>query len=462
MTRQAIIYARISRDREGGGLGVARQIEDCRALAEHLGWDVLDVIEDNDISAYSGKVRPGYQRLLAELRAGRANAVVAWHTDRLHRHPLELEEYISICEAHHVATHTVKAGDIDLSTETGQAIARTLGAWAKQESGQKGERIRRQKRQAAEAGKYRGGARPYGYERDGTTIREDEAAVVRHVATELLAGRSLGSLVREANERGAVTPAGKPWNQVAMRLMLLRARNAGLIEHNKEIVGKAQWEPLIPQGQWLAVVALLKDPRRRTNFAGPEPKYLLSGIARCGVCEDKMVVVTSGNGRRAYSCRASRGHVSRLQDRVDLLIRGVMVERLSQEDVASLLAQDDDSEARLEAARAKIAEQTTLLDEMGVMFMRKQITRGALTAATAEGEAEIAKAQAIIDAATAGNDLSWLAKAPDPAQAWLDAPLDKARTVVDALLSVKVLRAPRGVRSGPVADRKYIEMEWKR
>ena len=42
MTKTAI-YTRISNDREGGGLGVARQEVDCRALAERLGWDVVDV-----------------------------------------------------------------------------------------------------------------------------------------------------------------------------------------------------------------------------------------------------------------------------------------------------------------------------------------------------------------------------------------------------------------------------------
>jgi hypothetical protein len=47
--KRAAIYARISNDpgtadtprRGGDGLGVARQQEDCRALADTLGWDVI-------------------------------------------------------------------------------------------------------------------------------------------------------------------------------------------------------------------------------------------------------------------------------------------------------------------------------------------------------------------------------------------------------------------------------------
>jgi DNA invertase Pin-like site-specific DNA recombinase len=40
-TPTAAIYCRISRDREGAGLGVQRQEEDCRQLAASLGWTVV-------------------------------------------------------------------------------------------------------------------------------------------------------------------------------------------------------------------------------------------------------------------------------------------------------------------------------------------------------------------------------------------------------------------------------------
>jgi site-specific DNA recombinase len=51
----AAIYTRISSDRAGAGLGVDRQEDDCRNLAAKLGWEVAIVLEDNDISAYSGR-----------------------------------------------------------------------------------------------------------------------------------------------------------------------------------------------------------------------------------------------------------------------------------------------------------------------------------------------------------------------------------------------------------------------
>ena len=65
---RAAIYCRISQDRAGAGLGVTRQQDDCRALCERRGWEVIDVYADNDVSAYSGKVRPAWQRLIGDVQ----------------------------------------------------------------------------------------------------------------------------------------------------------------------------------------------------------------------------------------------------------------------------------------------------------------------------------------------------------------------------------------------------------
>ena len=73
----AAIYARISADKGGDGLGVDRQEADCRALAERLGWSVEQVFIDNDVSAYSGKMRPQYRAMLDAVRAERIKGIVA-------------------------------------------------------------------------------------------------------------------------------------------------------------------------------------------------------------------------------------------------------------------------------------------------------------------------------------------------------------------------------------------------
>lgn len=112
---RAGIYARISSDREGDGLGVNRQLEDCEQLAEQRGWAVAETYVDDDVSAYSGKARPEYARMLDDLRTGSINGVLVYHLDRLHRQPKELEEFFEVCEA---------AGVRDLASFTGDSASR--------------------------------------------------------------------------------------------------------------------------------------------------------------------------------------------------------------------------------------------------------------------------------------------------------------------------------------------------
>ena len=202
-TKRAVIYCRISSDREGAGLGVKRQETDCNELAQKMGLTVIGTYVDNDISAFSGKKRPEYSNLLEAIRAGRVDTVLAWHTDRLHRSPKELETYIDASAQNGVSTHTVKAGEIDLSTPSGRAIARTLGAWARYESEHKSERITRKKLELAHAGKFSGGPVPYGWVIvDGVpVIVEADAQEIRKAVGAIIVGESIGSIVKDLNTR---------------------------------------------------------------------------------------------------------------------------------------------------------------------------------------------------------------------------------------------------------------------
>ncbi|WP_255499967.1 recombinase family protein [Actinotalea sp. JY-7885] len=62
------VYARISQDRSGEELGVRRQLADCRVEAQRRGWAVAEEYVDDDLSAYSGKKRPAYERMLRGFR----------------------------------------------------------------------------------------------------------------------------------------------------------------------------------------------------------------------------------------------------------------------------------------------------------------------------------------------------------------------------------------------------------
>jgi site-specific DNA recombinase len=302
LMRRAAIYCRISDDRGGAGLGVARQEADCRGRAERLGWRVAGQYVDNDLSAYSGAVRPEYRRMLDDLRSGVADAVIAWHTDRLHRSPRELEEFIDVCEGAGVAVETVKAGPVDLSTPAGRAVARTLGAWARYESEHKAERSRRKALELAQSGKLSGGGRPFGYEPDRMTVRESEAKVIRECVRHLLAGEPVRGLVRDLNSRGIPTSTGRQWSTHTLKRMLASGRISGQRDHQPRSQGQTK-RRLVSEIVGDAVcVRCSWTLRDSPPQAQPDDACL---VASCGV----LIVVgvcVAGRGRTAACATSAR------------------------------------------------------------------------------------------------------------------------------------------------------------
>src|ERR1700680_3170344 len=136
------IYARISLDREGKSAGVDRQLKDCQALVKKHGWGPAVVFQDNNLSAFSGKVRPGYAELLAKVKAGEIDRIVVYHADRLYRRPKELEVLIDLADAGRVHIVSVHSGDLDLSNSDGRMVARMLIAVASKASEDTSRRVK--------------------------------------------------------------------------------------------------------------------------------------------------------------------------------------------------------------------------------------------------------------------------------------------------------------------------------
>lgn len=462
MTRSAAIYCRISRDRVGAGLGVDRQRTDCEELAARLGWTVTALHTDNDLSAYSGKPRPGYRALLADLGAGRVDAVLAWHTDRLHRSPAELEEYITICDARGVPTHCVKAGPLDLTSPSGRLVARQLGAVARYEVEHMIERQRAAKLQAARAGKYRGGRRPFGYESDGVTVRPDEAAEVLDATRRVLQGESLGSVARDWNGRGVTSSTGARWTSVAVRDVLIRPRNAALIEYEGQQIAQAEWPAIVPLDLWQAVRVLLSDPNRRRPRSN-EMVWLGSGLYLCGICNDGTTMrsaTTSSNTKAGYRCKAS-GHLTRVAEHVDKIVTGLVIGRLKMADAPMLLtagASDVDPVALgSEAAALRVR-----LDELASLFAEGAVTARQLADGTAIIRQRLTAVDATLANAAAGSPLAGFADAVDVQTAWNDATVSRRKSVVDALFTVTLRKAPRGRRpNGSYFDPESVIIDWR-
>ncbi|MBD2897258.1 hypothetical protein amrb99_62170 [Actinomadura sp. RB99] len=353
---RAAIYARISRDDQGEGLGIARQVTACRQLAERLGWTVVDVYPDNSKSAYDRrKARPQYERMLTDVQSGRINGIVCFALDRLTRHPMELERLVDIFVPHRTTVQTVAGGELDLNTEEGQLRARITGSVAKFESGRKSERLKAKAAQMIADGKRPcGGPRPFGYDRHyddpdsprrrilKETVNETEAAAIRDAAERLLRGESMRSIVGEWNDRGLLTSLGNQWAVTPFRQMITSGRLAGLVMHNRQAVAgvTAQWPAILDRETHEQLHALLTG--RGKPGHGNARKFWLTGHVYCS-CGVSMRVGKAKNGRRRYECLPRReggcgGRVVDL-DELDRMMRRLVIKRLRDPGILAELAQ---------------------------------------------------------------------------------------------------------------------------
>ncbi|MGI8680527.1 MAG: recombinase family protein [Mycobacteriales bacterium] len=454
MPTRAAAYCRISDDRRGESLGVERQRQDCAALAAGRGWDVTATFTDNDVSAYSGRVRPAYVQLLDGLRAGLFDAVVAWHPDRLHRSPTELEEFISTVEAHRVKVETVQAGQWDLSSPSGRLVARQLGSVARYESEHKAERVRSALEQRAQMGRPHG-RRPYGWTRvgGGEVVNPTEADVVVGIADRIIAGDSLRQITADLNAAGIPSPTGKPWGKNMVRHVVSRERNAGLRVHRGAVIGAGDWPPILDRSRWEQVRAVLTDPRRKTSTSSTAV-HLLSGIARCGVCGGS---IRAGLNRAVPSYRcADHSCVSRNRADVDELVTRVVLERLARPDAAALLTPDRSGEVA--TARKEVAGLRARLDLAADAYADGDIDAQQLQRITAKLRPQLDAAEARGRAVDDAPLLTGLLGVDDVRAVWERLALTRRRAVVDLLLTVTIQRAAQGARS---FDPTAVQIEWR-
>lgn len=378
---RAAVYCRISADPTGQQAGVRRQEDDCRRLADDLGWTVADVFVDNDLSASTGKRRPAYERLLAAVEAGEIDAIIAWHPDRLYRLTRELERIIDVVRGAGAEVRTVTAGEVDLSTPSGRMVARIIGATAQGEVEHKAERQRAANRRAAEAGRLSGrGRRAFGYAPDRSEVVEAEAEVVREVADRLLAGESQTSVCRDLNERGITTTAGNPWRPARLREMIRSPHLAGLRSHRGEVVARATWPAILDEVTHRRLARAF-DGRRRTTVR----RHLLSGLLVCGaplghsrVCGAAMYGVHLASlDQTIYRCMRREGYAGCGRLSIGVEVEGWLCARVA----IAYDRVDDDGDDRRDRLVEAVADADGRLAELSRMWAEGELARSEWQAA---------------------------------------------------------------------------------
>jgi|tagenome__1003787_1003787.scaffolds.fasta_scaffold20951344_2 site-specific DNA recombinase len=456
---QAVIYLRISSDRTGQQAGVSRQREDCERRARERGWTVVAVEKDNDVTGTGKRRREGYEAMLRRVTEGEAEVVVAWSLDRLQRNRSDELRLWEACQQTGTMISLVNGADLDLSTAGGRLVADQLASVARYEIELKADRQAAAQAQAAKAGNRVGGRRPFGYEQDGVTVRDDEAAAVYKSFDTILNGGTLGDVYRQLNDAGFTTGQGSLWNRSSARDLLTNPRYAGLRHHVPEevrraaggrvrradhIIGKAAWEPLVAEGSWRAVQDILSDPKRRT--APQNAQAMLTGVGRCGVCGQ---TIHSGGAAtkqtwRIYRCR-SMSHVSRAAEPVDEFVSDVVIARLSREDARELVVDHDRPDAgRL---REQAVALRTRLDGAAAAYAQGAIELSQLTTITTDLKLQIAEVEGRMADAGRVDILGPLVTAEDVAATWAALPTSMKRAVISTLMEVWLCPPGRGTRT---------------
>lgn len=442
------LYVRQSEDKSGLFAAVQRQEADCRLMAEAKGWAAPALYADNSISATSGKVRPAFERLLADVERGAVSGIVVWHLDRLTRSMKDLSRIIEAGRNHRVNISCVHGVSLDLGDPTGVAVSQILTAVAGMETSHKGERQRRANRQRAEAGGAFWSRRPFGYDRDsdGKVITiEREAGAIREAAELILAGATLSSVVRKWNAAGFTTTApGKgKWGVTQLRRLLLSPRYAGRNLYNGEEIGSGNWEPILDVETSAKLEELLTAPGRRTAPDQLNAKYLLSGIATCGKCGSKMFAAPvkgpNGSKRMVYRCFGGYCMQRSLAD-LDETVEAAVVGLLAMPDAAKTFSMVEDTGP----LRKRLTELRDRRDALASLLTDGLLSAAAVREQSGKLSKELHEVENSLSSADGLNPAAAVIGSADVAGAWSGLPLWIKRGIIRSLITVTILPAGKG------------------
>lgn len=456
------LYCRVSNDPSGRGTSVADQEKEGRRWCATNGHIISWVVVDNDLSAsrHSKRDRPGYAQVQQNLAgAAPVDILWAWESSRFQR---DMEAYVrvrALCEryevlwSYHGRTYDMSRTDDRFSTGMDALLAERY-------SDETRDRVLRAVRSRVESGRPHGRV-PYGYrtvrdEFTGRTIAweiDPEAApVIREIVRRSLGGEPRIAIARDLNQRGVPSPhklraqrAGKDsektrtwWIDTITRI-LVSPSIAGIRTHMGVVVeADATWPAIITVDTHQALKRLVEqtqlDPTRDRKV-----KYLLTGIARCGVCGSRCRRVA--NKRTAvYACwGGGTGHycVARQQHLVDAVVVDALMARVASPHFLESFQRDDRGE--LAEARQELAALVAKLEEFREASMRPD---GIPVAMLARAEAKYGPLiEAARQRATPVNVpplLRDLAEAADTYQQWLGYSANQQRQVIKMLMTVTI------------------------
>jgi site-specific DNA recombinase len=448
----------VSKDPKQQGRSVAEQEAECRAVCDRGGWQVLDVLCDNDRSAsrYATKTRPQWEEVKRRIANGDGvDVLVTWEASRGGRDLGEFAGLRDLCRANGVKlNYSGRTIDFDDSSDSFRAGLDAL--ISEDESERTRKRVLRAMRAQADEGMPHG--RPlFGYrlvyndDRPPKLIGQepspDDAEIVREIARRFLSGESMASITADLNARKVPFTSDRPWTATRVKRILMNPGYTGKRVHQGEVVGDAKWEPIIDQQMFDAIAGRFERPGVR---GGEDVLHLLSGIARCGKCGGPMYV-----RRGTYECAPSGGHLARNERHLDAYVTAVILERLATIDLDDLGAEHPEATEQ----RRLAAELRGRVADAADKFAGGEISSAVLARVEANLTPKIRAAEKRARAAAVPPNLGELAGAGVD-QRWDALSVEQQREIVRLLLDVTVLPdiRPRGSRG---FDPDAVRLEWR-
>lgn len=461
------LYLRLSDIRPGDVDTFEDRLEKLRKKLAELGLTEGEVIIENDwtrrkdgergsasafktrkVTTPNGEViyqviRPGFDEILKRLGANRSHAILAEDLDRVVRNPFDGERLLSTVKQTRASAYSI-TGTLKLTdggTSDEQFMARTLINVAWKASEDTARRVRDARERQARNGRFGGGRRPFGFDKDGITPLTDECLVIETASRMVLQGISLRSIAKELRESAVPTVTGTPWTPETVKDILIRPRNAGQMVYRGEVVGDAPWQPIVRPEVFEQVRRILTDPARKTvnTGHGRARKYLGSGIYLCGSCDDGTPMRVNGGQKRAprYVCK-SGPHLIRDQKTLDTYVRGVVAELLTDGALAAMLSNDDVDVEALREERAVV--EATLKTLAHDHYTLKLIDRASFLQENEANQRRLEDINRQLTQAVLDNTcVAEVLKASSPAGAFLAAPLSVQQVVIKELVTITLV-----------------------
>lgn len=444
---------------------VSRQERDWRTDCAANEYEPGRIFVDPELSAsrYARKEREDWPQLVEHIRSGACQMLSLWEAARGARNMSEWVALLDLCREHGTLIRIFGGNDPATfdprSWRDREALLRE-GINAEGESEQISRRSRDGGRDLALSGKPPGPLL-FGYTRRydergkfaAQEIHPEQAAIVRQLAEDTLAGKSLNSQAQALNQAGIPSPKGGKWSGHGIGRLL---QNPGYAPAEPggdraqrtywgETVAAAAWPPILTYEQHRQLVRLLTTPGRRVSVDSTLLHYL-SGAARCGKCGSPLRTVRNPRKRavyiRNYACIAPgcRG-VSTSIATLDRVVGEIICERLRQRDAAPIFAPTVDTPA-VEAAQKELDDWQDHLESYRKLARAKKITAISFAEVEQAAAPEIEKLRRKIRELETPATLAKYADLDVPA-VWEDLEPAVRREFVLALADVVLGPAPR-------------------